>query len=207
VKGGWLVGVVGVVVLAYITLNTLRTESVGSRGPQAGTRLPPFAMPLASSRSDADANIATRPDSGPEGSRPACTVRGAEILNVCELAERGPVVLAFLVARSGRCEAQVDVLDALAPRHPRVRFAAVAVRGDHDELRETVRRHGWRLPVGYDHDGAVANVYGVAVCPTVTFARRGGEVAGTALEYLDERALSARVEALERGRPLPEAAR
>jgi hypothetical protein len=207
VKGGWLVGVVGVVVLAYITLNTLRTESVGSRGLAAGARLPPFAMPLAASRSDGDANIATRPDSGAEGARPACTVRGPEILNVCELAERGPVVLAFLVIRSRRCEEQVDVLDRIAPRHPGVRFAAVSVRGDHEQLRRTVRERGWRLPVGYDHDGAVANLYGVAVCPTVTFAARGGEVAGTAVEFLDERALATRVAALEAGRPLPEAAR
>ncbi len=202
-RGGWLVGVVGVVVLAYITLNTLRTEGVGSRGLEDGTRLPPFAMPLAASRSDADANIATRPDSGPEGARPACSVRGPEILNVCELAERGPVVLAFLVTRSGRCEEQVDVLDRIAPRHPRVRFAAVSVRGDHEQLRRTVRERGWRLPVGYDHDGAVANLYRVAVCPTVTFADRDGKVARTSLEFLDERALTTRVEALEQGRPLP----
>ncbi len=202
-RGGWLVGVVGVVVLAYITLNTLRTEGVGSRGLEVGTRLPPFAMPLAASRSDADANIATRPDSGPEGARPACSVRGPEILNVCELAERGPVVLAFLVTRSGRCEEQVDVLDRIAPRHPRVRFAAVSVRGEHEQLRRTVRERGWRLPVGYDHDGAVANRYRVAVCPTVTFADRDGRVARTALEFLDERALTTRVEALEQGRPLP----
>jgi hypothetical protein len=203
VRSGWLVGMVGVVVLAYITLNTLRTESAGSRGPAVGERLPPFAMPLAGSRSDADANIATRPDSGPEGARPACTVRGPEILNVCELAEQGPVVLAFMVTRSGHCAEQVDVLDALAPRHPRVRFAAVAVRGDHDDLRRIVRERGWRLPVGYDHDGAVANIYGIAICPTVTFARRGGEVVTTALEFLGERALETRVAALEQGRPLP----
>jgi hypothetical protein len=207
VKGGWLVGVVGVVVLAYITLNTLTTESAGSRGPAVGERLPPFAMPTAANRSDADANIATRPDSGPEGSRPACTVRGPEILNVCELAEQGPVVLAFLATRSGRCAEQVDVLDRVAPRHPGVRFAAVSVRGDHEQLLRTARERGWRLPIGYDHDGAVANLYGVAICPTVTFARRGGAVAGTALGFLDERALDARVDALEAGRPLPEAAR
>jgi hypothetical protein len=90
VKGGWLVGVVGVVVLAYITLNTLRTESVGSRGPAVGERLPPFAMALALSRSDADANIARHADSGAQGARPACSVRGPGILNLCQLVERGP---------------------------------------------------------------------------------------------------------------------
>ena len=135
-------------------------------------------MPLAGSRSDADANIAVRPDSGPEGARPACTVRGPDVLNVCELAEAGPVVLAFLALRSGRCEDQVDVLDRVAPRFPALRFAAVAIRGDHDDLRDVVRERGWSIPVGYDHDGAVANLYGVAICPTITFARRGGEGRG-----------------------------
>jgi hypothetical protein len=208
VKGGWLVGVVAVVVLAYITLNTLRTEGLNPRGLEPGTRLPPFAMPLASSASDADANIATRADSGPDGARPACTVRGPEILNVCELAERGPVVLAFVVTGAGDCASQLDVLDRVAPRFPRVAFAAVAVREDHDDLRRKLRERGWTVPVGYDHDGAVANLYGVgAVCPLLTFAGRDGRVAGTQLGLLDERELAARVEALEAGRPLPEAGR
>jgi hypothetical protein len=205
VKGTWLVGVLAVVVLGYITLNTFRTEGVGSRGPAAGKRLPPFAMPLATSGSEADANVATRAGSGPEGARPACAVRGPGILNVCALAEAGPVVLAFFVDRSDRCEDQVDVLDGLAPRFPGVSFAAVGIRGDVERLRETVRARGWTLPVGYDHDGAVANLYGVAVCPTITFARRDGTVAGTATAFLDAAALRRHVDALVAGRPLPAA--
>jgi hypothetical protein len=204
VRSGWLVGAIGVVVLAYITLNTLRTESVGSRGPAAGTRLPPFAMPMATSRSDADANIARRANSGAEGARPACSVRGPEILNLCELVDRGPLVLAFLATRSGRCEDQVDVLDRVAARFPGVGFAAVAVRGDHGRLRDTLRERGWRLPVGYDHDGAVANLYGVAVCPLVTYVRRGGQVVQTALRFQDERTVAANAAALAARRPLPE---
>ena len=144
----------------------------------------------------ADANVATRPDSGSEGARPACSVRGPDILNVCALAERGPVVLAFLADGPDACADQVDVLDRVAARHPDVAFAAVAVRGDRDDLRRLVAARGWKLPVGHDRDGAVANLYGVAVCPLVTFARRGGEVVGTALEPLDDRALDARVAAL-----------
>jgi len=203
VKGAWLVGVVGVVALAYITLNTLRTEGLDPRGLERGTRLPPFAMPTAASASDGDANIATKPDSGPEGDVPACSVRGPEVLNVCELAERGPVVLAFVVTRSRECARQVDVLDRVARRFGGVAFAAVAVREDHDDLRATVRERGWRVPVGYDHDGAVANLYGVgAVCPLLTFAGRDGRVAGTELGFLGERALTATAIALAAGRPL-----
>ena len=35
------------------------------------------------------------------------------------------------------------------------------------------------MPVGFDHDAAVTNLYAVAVCPLVTFAGRGGTVTGT----------------------------
>jgi hypothetical protein len=207
VKGGWLVGVLAVVVLAYITLNTLRTEGLSRLEP--GTEVPPFAAPLAATaEEDEDANVATRPDSGPEGEVPACEVRGPDVLNVCELAERGPFVLAFVVTDAGDCADQVDVLDRVAPRFPRVGFAAVAVREDLDDLRGRLRERGWRVPVGYDHDGAVANRYGMgAVCPLFTFAGRGGRVAGTELGVLDEAELSARAQALQAGRPLPEAAR
>ena len=206
-KGGWLVGVVGVVVLAYITLNSLRTEGVSPRGLERGTRLPPFAMPLArSATGDQDANIATRPDSGPEGTRPACTVRGPEILNVCELAERGPVVLAFVVTSAGDCADQLEALDRVASRFPDVGFAAVAVKEDLGDLRRRLREHRWRVPVGYDHDGAVANLYGVgAVCPLLTFAGDDGRVVGTELGLLDADELAAWVESLRAGRPLPEA--
>jgi hypothetical protein len=52
------------------------------------------------------------------------------------------------------------------------------------------------MAVGYDRDGAVSNAYAVAICPTITFARRGGRVAGTSFELLEEAALARRVEAL-----------
>jgi len=69
VRSGWLVGAVAVVVLAYISYNTLRTDAVSQRGPAAGAPLPPFAAPLSSSDADADANIATHANSGAEGAR------------------------------------------------------------------------------------------------------------------------------------------
>jgi len=182
VRGGWFVGLLGVLALAYITANTLRTEGVGSRGPVAGEPLPQFAAPLASSDLDNDANV----------EEDACRVRGPEVMNVCDLAAGRPLVLAFVVPGVGECERQVDVLDRLARRFGDVRFAAVAVRGERDQVRE----RGWRIPVGHDRDGAVANRYGVAVCPFVTFARAGGEVTGSALAFLGADELARRVEAL-----------
>ena len=71
-------------------------------------------------------------------------------------------------------------------RFPDVEFAAVAIRGDRDELRRRVRERGWELLVGHDRDGAVANAYAVAVCPQITFVASGGEVRGTRFGSLDE---------------------
>jgi hypothetical protein len=193
VKPGWLVGAVAVVVLAYITLNTLRTEGLDPHGLDRGTRLPPFAMPLASSAVEGDARI----------SEDACRVRGPDVLTSCELSARGPVVLAFVVTELRKCARQVDVLDRVAARVPGVSFAAVAVRDDRERLRRLIRERGWSVPVGYDSDGAAANMYGLgAVCPLLTFAGRDGRVERSELGFMDEAALTAAARALAAGRPL-----
>ena len=187
----WILGVVVVFVLAYITLNTLRTDAPGSRGIEAGSRLPPFAAPLATSKLDGDANLATKRDQGQQGDRPACEVRGPDIVNSCQLAERGPVVLAFFATRSARCEEQVDVLERVRRRYPDV--------GELADVRRIARKRHWGMPVGYDHDGAVSNAYAVAICPSVTFAYKGGRVEGTSLALIEGAALRERLEKLRRG--------
>jgi thiol-disulfide isomerase/thioredoxin len=181
-----LVGAIAVAVLAYILVNTLRTEGPGSRGLPAGSRMPAFAMPLALSALEGDANVSPR----------ACSVRGPDVLNSCQLTERGPVVLGFFAEPSERCDDEIDRLDGLRARFPDVQFAAVAIRGSRDELRRRVRDRGWKLPVGYDHDGAVANAYAVAVCPTITLAHRGGTVLRTLLGTQDDAQLAAAIRGL-----------
>jgi hypothetical protein len=186
-KYTWVVGVLALLAIAYITLNTLGTDAPGSRGVPEGEQLPPFAVPLATSRLEGDAQV--DPDK-------ACEVRGDDVLNSCQLAERGPVVLAFFATRSERCEEQVDALERVRRRFPDVGFAAVSVRGDRAAVRRIVRERGWGMPVGYDHDGAVSNAYAVAVCPTITFAGRDGKVDSTSFSLLSEAELTKRVEAL-----------
>ena len=46
-----------------------------------------------------------------------------------------------------------------------------------------------QFPVAYDHDGAVANEYGVVVCPTITFVKQGGKVAGSTVGPQDASAI------------------
>ena len=105
-------------------------------------------------------------------------------------------MLAFFATRSERCEDQVDVLERVRRRYPDVGFAAVSIRGNRGDLRKLVRERKWKLPVGYDHDGAVSNAYAVAICPTITFAGRDGKVDSTSFSLLEEAALAKRVEAL-----------
>ncbi|HVL94365.1 MAG TPA: hypothetical protein VM266_00755 [Solirubrobacteraceae bacterium] len=175
----WILGVVIVLVLGYITFNTLRTQAPGSRGLEIGAKLPPFAAPLAGSSLDGDANIAVR--ASEQIRQAACDVRRPDVFNSCQAAERGPLVLGFTAVRSERCLRQIDLLDRLRTRFADVQFAVVAIKGDRADLRREVARRGWKLPVAHDRDGAVANVYAVSVCPAITFASRGGEVRATTL--------------------------
>jgi AhpC/TSA family len=195
---GWLAVAAAVVLVGWVTFNTLRSDGVGSEGVAAGRPMPPFAAPLALSSLDGDVNVARRADQGAAGRRPACSVRGPRVLNVCALYERGPVVLAFLATRGARCTRELDRLQRLRARHRDVGFAAVSIRGDRDELRATIRRHRWTFPVGYDRDGVLANLYGVAVCPAITYGLPGGVVHDTSIGELDLAGLRARVGRLER---------
>ena len=188
-KASTVIGVAVFGLMVIVLLNGARTEGPGSRGVPEGEDLPPFAVPLAIGGPDKDANVS---ESAQDGVPAACEVRGAGILNICELAERGPVALAFFATRSDRCEDQVDALDAAAPEG--IQVAAVAIRGSQAQAAAAARTRGWELPVGWDRDGAVANAYAVAICPTITFARRGGEVVDTSFELLGREALERRFE-------------
>ena len=44
-------------------------------------------------------------------------------------------------------------------------------------VRRIATERGWSVPVGYDRDGAVSDLYGVGGCPTVAFAYPGGILA------------------------------
>jgi peroxiredoxin len=174
----WILGVVLIVFLAVVTINTIRTTAPGSKGLKVGSKVPPFAAPLVTGSVQGDATVAIK---ARDGHPKACDVRGDGIFNVCEAAAKGPLVLAFLADRSDRCLRQIDLLERMRPRFSDVQFAAVAIRGDRAQLRREVREHGWTMPIAYDADGAVANTYAVAVCPTITFAARDGVVKTTTL--------------------------
>ncbi len=174
------VGLLVLVILVLITLNTILTKPNGATGLAAGASLPPFAVPLVTGNLRGDANVARHADEGQNGKRPACEVRGPRILNVCELYERGPLVLALFVYTGG-CERVLGDMQALRPAFPGVRFAAVSIKGDRGELRKLVARDRLSFPVGIDEDGALASLYKLASCPQLTLIYPGGVVQSHAL--------------------------
>jgi hypothetical protein len=195
---GWFLAIAAVALIVYVSLNTLRSDGVGSEGLKTGSRLPPFAAPLALGKLDGDVNVARKAGQGSAGDRPACSVRGPGILNSCQLGERGPFVLAFMATRGAQCTRELDALERARARYPDLQFAAVSIRGNRDDLRALVRSHGWRFPVAWDHDGILANLFGVAVCPQLTYALPGRVVHDTSVGELDGRELDARLRSLER---------
>ncbi len=142
--------------------------------------MPPFAAPLAVGSVRGDVNVATAPNQGAAGKRPACSVRGAQVLNVCQLYERGPLVLALFVD-AGSCAGILHQLQALVPSFPGVRFAAVAIKGETDAVRRLIRAERIGYPVGIDRDGILVTLYRLATCPQVSFVYPGGVVQSPAL--------------------------
>jgi len=177
---GRYVAFLGLVILVLLAVNTVVNKPGGIRGVEPGHRLPPFAVPLASGDLNGAANVAIHANEGEAGHVPACTVRGPQVLNICQLYERGPVVLALFVD-AGSCADVLSDLQALAPSFPGVQIAAVAIRGGRSSVRKLERTRHLSLPVGIDFEGALATVYKVVSCPQVTFAYPGGVVQSRAL--------------------------
>ena len=106
------------------------------------------------------------------------------------------MVLALFVD-GGSCPAVLSDMQTLAPSFPGVRFAAVSIKGDREQLRRLVSFSRLSFPVGIDSDGVLASLYKVASCPQVSFAYPGGVVQSKALLRAPTLAtLRARVEQL-----------
>jgi hypothetical protein len=164
-----MIGLFGLLLVVVISIAFLTSRGMGTAGVPAGRQLPLFAAPRATSTLYGAANL-----------HPPCTEaqHDPRALNVCLLAKRGPLVLAFFVTGSSGCEQEVDALQQVARQVPagQLQVAAVAVRASHADAARAVRRHHWTIPVAYDVDGRVGAAYGIEVCPIVELVRRGGRV-------------------------------
>ncbi len=202
-RRGRYVGLFAVIAVLLAVVLVIVGDPGNVSGIPPGERLPPFAVPLASGTLTGDANIATHAHEGSAGEVPACSVRKSGVLNICQLEERAPVVLALFVD-GGSCPQVLSQMQRLAPSFPGVQFAAVAIEGDPSEfnrlrgrLRALLRAHAVSLPVGIDTDGVLAAMYKVVSCPQLDFAYPGGVVQSKALLVAPSQAtLRERVSAL-----------
>jgi thiol-disulfide isomerase/thioredoxin len=133
---------------------------------------------------DRDANIAqddcaTSQNPCPSDARrpSACQIPRRGAIRVCDLFDR-PLVLSFWFTRGADCLPAQDVVDSVAARYRgRVSFLSIDIRDDPADVHRITEERGWRIPVGYDRDGAVSDLYRVGGCPTVAFAYPGGILA------------------------------
>jgi hypothetical protein len=198
-----------VALVVFALLNTVRTDEDGllGAGEDRGIAAPQFAVPAALGRLEGDANVfqddcesSELPCPADQRRTPACEVRGPGVIRVCDLFDR-PLVISFWFSRGGDCLPSQDLVDRVASRYRRrVNFLSVDIRDDREEVREVIRERGWRIPVGYDADGAVSNIYRVGVCPTVAFLYPGGIIRGASVgsEEIDGGALAHDVDTLVR---------
>lgn len=203
--------VVGLLFLAVIVVATVNTIEGGGGGETLGLDelpprwpLPEFAVPEGAGKLEGDANVAqddceTSSLPCPEGSQrtPACRVDLPESIRVCDFFDR-PLVISFWFSKGGGdCVAQQDLVERVFQRYRgRVGFLSLDIRDERDTVRELIRLRGWRMPVGYDRDGAVGGLYGVGLCPTFAYVFPGGTLQSASVGELTAPQLSDRVDRL-----------
>lgn len=202
-----LVGLIFLAVIVFATIQTL--GGGGGEGTLGLDRQPPrwalpeFAVPAAAGELEGDANVAQDDCESsavpcPDDARrtPACRIETAGAIRICDFFNR-PLVISFWFTKGGDCAGQQDAVDAVYARYRgRVNFLSLDVRDDRDTVRELIRQHGWKLPVGYDRDGAVASLYKVGGCPTFAYVYPGGTLESAGSGEVSAGQLTARVEQL-----------
>ncbi len=201
---------VGLLFLVLVGIATLHTLSGGGGEDTLGIDrqpphwpLPEFAVPVAAGKLEGDANVA-QDDCGSSGipcpggakRKPACRIHVAGAIRVCDLFDR-PLVISFWFDKGSNCANQQDAVESAYERYlGRVNFLSLDVRDDRETVRGLIRGHGWKMPVGYDRDGAVAGLYRVGLCPTFAFAYPGGTLESAGIGELTAAQLDARVRQL-----------
>jgi hypothetical protein len=177
--GLFVVSLAAILLIAF-TIHVALNSHKGVTSIHPGASIPAFAAPYAVGGPAGEVDVATHANDGSAGKIPACSERGRGILNICELYERGPVVLA-LFFQAGSCPSVLNDLQQLAPAFPQVGFAAVAVKEGASSVAHLVRAKHLTVPVGVDGEGRLGELFAMVSCPQITFVYPGGVVQSAAL--------------------------
>lgn len=201
------VGLIFAAIIVIAAINTLEHKDEGTLGlDKLASRwpLPEFAVPRANGALEGDANVAqddceTSQTPCPQSARreSACRISTGGAIRVCDLFDR-PLVISFWFSRGGsNCSEQQSVVDRVYRRYRgRVNFLSLDIRDDRSTVRELIERNGWKMPVGYDRDGAVAGLYRVGLCPTFAYVYPGGTLQEASIGELSAGQLEARTDRL-----------
>lgn len=203
------VGLIFAAIIVVAAINTLEHKDEGTLGlDRLASRwpLPEFAVPRANGALEGDANVAqddceTSQTPCPRSARrePACRISTPGAIRVCDLFDR-PLVISFWFSRGGgTCSEQQSVVDRVYRRYRgQVSFLSLDIRDDRSTVRDLIERNGWKVPVGYDRDGAVAGLYRVGICPTFAYVYPGGTLQEASIGALTAPQLETRVDDLLR---------
>lgn len=181
------VGLAFVGLIAVAIVNAARNSEdaiLGTSSGEDGSALVEFAIPDAVDGPSGDANVfqddcgsSENPCPSDQVRTPACQVRVEHVIRVCDYFE-APLVISFWFTRFADCLPAEDEISELSERYRgRVNFLSIDVRDDLEKVRSIIAEHGWKMPIGYDADGGVSNVYRVGGCPTTLLAYPGGILA------------------------------
>jgi hypothetical protein len=203
-----IVGLLFVAVVIIAFLHTISANNPGTLGLEklpARWPLPEFAVPAAASALEGEANVAqddceTTQVPCPAGARrtPACQIHVAGAIRVCDLFDR-PLVLSFWFTKGSDCADQQDAVQSVFERYRgRVSFLSLDVGDERGTVRELIRQHHWKMPVGYDREGVVSELYRVGGCPTFAYVYPGGTLQSASIGDLTSSQLESNVRELLR---------
>ena len=178
----WLLGIAAILAVAARHDPLRAPDAPRATGVPAGERCrrsPSCSRPPTSSATTRATPATPTSSAQPPGQPPG--LRGARpILNVCELTERGPLVLGLIASRGASCLAPLDRLGRVAAPPSR---AAGRARRDRRRPRGRCARSSASAAGAFRSAGTATGswpaLYGVVACPYVTVARWRGRVQGT----------------------------
>lgn len=200
---------VGLIFLALIAVATIHTLTgggdhiLGLKDEPPRWPIPEFAVPAAAGRLEGDANVYQDncgssslpcPEDAPRV--PACQITTFGAIRICDLFDR-PLVISFWFGTENDCEREQDVVSSVSERYRgQVNFLSLDSLDSRGSVREAIRAHGWKMPVGFDRDGAVAALFQLAACPTFAYVYPGGTLQSSSLGQLGVGGLSQHVREL-----------